>query len=72
MKFISFGRDPEARAVLMGADSVAAPPAATSRPSAPAWSKALTGAIVAGGVMLAFRSAAQPIRGGIEVTSVRR
>jgi hypothetical protein len=64
MNWITFGNDQHeaAKAVVTPA------PAAPAKREDPAWSKALTAAVVFGGLIVAAKSTSAPIKGGIEIT----
>lgn len=62
MKWITFGH--EERQVQ------ALPTPVTQKREDPAWSKALTAAVVLGGLVVATKSLSAPTKGGIEVTRV--
>jgi hypothetical protein len=67
MPWITFGNDQHETAKAVVTPTPATP---VAKREDPAWSKALTAAVVFGGLIVAAKSTSVPIKGGIEVTRV--
>ncbi len=61
MKWITFGHEEHKEAASLA-------PVTTTKREDPAWSKALTAAVVVGGLIVTLKSNSAPIKGGIEIT----